>query len=77
MREWLPLRDEVLRQLVSLDGALEEDLFCWKCGEPGLYRCTTCFTDRISCGICFRAQHVTAPFHFVEVSIGTLPRELQ
>ncbi|KAK7030523.1 CxC2 domain-containing protein [Favolaschia claudopus] len=66
--EFLPLRDEYLREFLRLDGCgdASEDL-CPGCGvSPPRIRCLDCHSGLLYCGECCVRNHADNPLHIVE-----------
>ncbi|TDL18801.1 hypothetical protein BD410DRAFT_727959 [Rickenella mellea] len=70
MREWVPLRDEYLVELLRLECGGDFDLVnCFKCKtkfslpQTAPYRCEDCFSGAVTCHTCCRDEHAEMPLH--------------
>ncbi|TDL23120.1 hypothetical protein BD410DRAFT_721379 [Rickenella mellea] len=73
MREWVPLRDEYLQELLRLEGGGDCSLFkCSKCScrltIPGAspFRCDDCFNGVVTCSGCCLKAHEQLPLHRIK-----------
>ncbi|GJE98381.1 CxC2 domain-containing protein [Phanerochaete sordida] len=77
LKNWIPLRDEYLDELIRLEGRGAEDQpICPTCkGDPAvaepLYRCQDCLYIQPRCSECLLAAHQHLPFHRIEKWNGT------
>ncbi|KAH9917410.1 uncharacterized protein B0H18DRAFT_913487 [Fomitopsis serialis] len=66
MREWLPLRDQMLQRLIDLEGPQERRI-CGGCkGEWSPWRCIDCIGRPSFCTACCLKQHEADYLHRVE-----------
>lgn len=70
IEEWLPLRDDILDQLLLLEGSRPAGSNpCSRCREQdALFRCISCFGGKVYCSSCVVLMHESSPFHFIEVN---------
>ncbi|KLO06045.1 hypothetical protein SCHPADRAFT_806026, partial [Schizopora paradoxa] len=64
--EFIPLRDGILDQLLTMEGGPSDYQTCFHCNNVGTHRCVTCSGNRICCSRCMVSIHATLPFHFIE-----------
>ena len=66
LREWVKYRNIYLQEVLSLE-APPPDTRCFSCqSRPGLYRCTDCIGDRLSCSECCCRLHQLTPYHRIK-----------
>ncbi|KAJ7084767.1 hypothetical protein B0H15DRAFT_951268 [Mycena belliarum] len=68
LREWRPMRDNVLRELLRRDGTGDAGTSsCPRCSKrPAVIRCKSCFGDLLYCEECAVAMHEHNPLHVVQ-----------
>ncbi|KAI0066772.1 hypothetical protein BV25DRAFT_1867938 [Artomyces pyxidatus] len=69
LREWLPLRDNFLDELIRLEGLGRhpEVPLCTSCNEvEACTRCTDCIGSPLVCKACLCGAHQLEPFHRVQ-----------
>lgn len=67
IEEFVPLRDEILDQLLALEEGPSDYRCCFHCDKAATHRCISCCGDRWCCSRCMLTTHNTLPFHHVEV----------
>jgi CxC2 like cysteine cluster associated with KDZ transposases len=66
LRDWLPLRDEYLQELLRHEAPLLNSA-CPSCLKvPGTLRCKDCYSNHLFCQGCILKNHVMLPFHRLE-----------
>ena len=71
LREWIPLRDEYLRESIRVEGRGDCDHSCCPFCSSATpeYRCSDCFGTQLLCKSCFLQAHQYLPLHTVKVNI--------
>ncbi|KAI0039987.1 hypothetical protein FA95DRAFT_1503469 [Auriscalpium vulgare] len=75
LKEWLPLRDTFLDEMVRLDGRGDfhnsEQCSTSECNERWTSRCIECFGSPLLCDGCLCASHIHSPLHRVQRWTGS------
>ena len=71
LREWLEYRNLYLQEVLTLE-APPPDTRCTSCqSRLGIYRCTDCIGDQLSCPDCCCRLHRLTPYHRIKRWNGT------
>ena len=76
LKEWIPLRESFLNELLRLDGLRGRAEKCESCARDGVdargvVRCNDCSGDELFCAECCVDEHLTLPFHRIEVCLSS------